>query len=773
MGGQLTVSERILFHLNNYVKFEDKYEVPFDVTQDGISQACSISRAHAAIELKKLKASGAIEEKLSHVRKGKSRRKVYFLTFSGKTKAAKVCQYVRESDVKSMVDASKIAPELSSSRVRSMRKSSALPTVTEFYGRERELEIARKALNTPSIKILSIRGIAGIGKTALAARLCQEFSNQRIFWYSSRPWDGQKNIEDALSRFFSDNDNRKLASYLSSGKAELGEMSYLLGEELAENGYIFVFDDADASERLLDFMRMFRHSCSSAKMVVTAESEPKFYERSDVVAKKEVAEIDLGGLDRKAALRILERRGIEGAVANELFKSTSGHPLSLEMITATSRAEARNQLSRFLEDKFYSVLPENERSLLQFASVFRRPFPQDAIPRDLKNARHGSMLREAAPGMFEIHSILKEFLYGSLTKEEKARWHSMAADYYLRAGDIQERLLHLVRAGRMLEAEILLAGAGEQLMADGNVQLLWETISSFTPSKPKYAPSVNLLRARAASSASKFEDAWSILEALSKADDAKLTSEALIEMGEIKSMRGDFEVSSKLFSEALSRAKEFPRERAKALRGLGVVERKIGNCERAKELLERSAMDAMAAMDQKGMLLAHLELGNVFIDMGDYEEAIEHFSKCAAGFGAVDLTNVYTNMGVANAHLGKYDEAKLHLENAIRLADDTGQPRSKVQALRCMGEVQANMHMTEQARESCYAALDIAMELDDRPAMSAIYSTLGKAESAAGNVSEGEEYLRESIKVLEAPDVPRILGARNHEARRLKPEGSS
>jgi hypothetical protein len=92
LAGILTVSERIQFHLNNYLKFEDKYEVPFDVTQDGISQACAISRAHAAIELKKLKASGVILEKLSHVRKGKARRKTYFLTFEGKARAAKVCQ---------------------------------------------------------------------------------------------------------------------------------------------------------------------------------------------------------------------------------------------------------------------------------------------------------------------------------------------------------------------------------------------------------------------------------------------------------------------------------------------------------------------------------------------------------------------------------------------------------------------------------------------------------------------------------------------------------
>ena len=44
------------------MKYEDKYEAQFDVTQDGISQACSISRAHAAIELKKPMACGIVDE---------------------------------------------------------------------------------------------------------------------------------------------------------------------------------------------------------------------------------------------------------------------------------------------------------------------------------------------------------------------------------------------------------------------------------------------------------------------------------------------------------------------------------------------------------------------------------------------------------------------------------------------------------------------------------------------------------------------------------------
>ena len=570
-GGELTVSERILFHLSNYVKFEDKYEVPFDVTQDGISQACLISRAHAAIELKKLKAAGVIEEKLSHVRKGKARRKVYFLTFEGKAKAVKVSQYVKESEVDPKVDPSKIAPELSSSRIRSLRRSSALPTIKEFYGREKELESARRSLSIPSVKVLAIRGIAGIGKTTLAARLCQEFSNQRVFWYSAKPWDGQRALEESLSRFFSDNGSRKLASYLASGKTELGELSYLLNEELAENGYMFVFDDADSSEKLQDFIKMFKHSNGSAKIVVTAESSPKFYDRSDVVAKREVAEIELGGLDKKAALQILERRGVVGAVADSIVKSTNGHPLSLEMVTATTPTEAKNELSRFLEEKFYSVLTEDERSLLQYASVFRKPFPTDAIPRELKHARRGSMLREVAPGMFEIHAILREFVYGILTKEEKAKWHSAAADYFLKSGDMQERLEHLVKAGRKLEAEMLLSRSGHKLIAEGNIQSLWELLSTFTPSKPKYKNSIDMLRARAASLIGKYDDSWPILDAISKLDDPALSSDALVEMGKIKSKKGELRASSKFFAEALEKAKELPCERAKALRGLGVV----------------------------------------------------------------------------------------------------------------------------------------------------------------------------------------------------------
>jgi tetratricopeptide (TPR) repeat protein len=762
MASEITVSERILFHLGNYVKYEDKFEVPFDVTQDGISQACGISRAHAAIELKKLRESNIVEERLSHVRRGKARRKVYFLTVVGKPRAKDVQMFVRQNGIEPMVDASKVSPG-TPSRHKAVRRSSPLPSVREFFGRQKELESISTALSSPSFKIIDVRGIPGIGKTTLVAKAVSGVSGERVFWHSARPWDSNVTLADALGRFFSDNGDRRLAAYLSSGGFELGDLSFLLNQELAENGYIFVFDDADVCPSLQDFLKMFRHSCGAAKIVTTSENRPGFYDTSDKVARKEVFEIELGGLDVESAVALLKVRGIEGHIAVELAKVTHGHPLSLEMVTASSPVEAKYQVSQYFEEKFYGNLSDGERSLLQFASVFQQPFPSEAIPRDLRQTRKGSMLRESAPGRFEIHASLRSFVYEAMSREERARWHSAAADFYLRSGEPQERLYHLIKAGRSLEAEMLVYRTADELLAKGNVQRLWDMLGGLTPLKERYRPAVESFKARVASLVGRYDSAWEILERLSRSESVPIRADALVEMGKIESKRGDLAAASRLFTEALEAVDDLPAARSKALRGLGAVESKLGNYSKAQELLERSAIDAMAAMDSTGMLKAHMELGNVFIGMGRYDEAIGHFSKCAAGFGPVELANVYVNMGIASVYLSKPEEARLHLENAVRLADETGQPRCKAYALTSLAEVLVGAGEPEQARERSFRALEILTELGDRIGTSAAYANLGMAERSLGDLAASEEHYKESISALEGMDVPRSLGQRKLE----------
>jgi tetratricopeptide (TPR) repeat protein len=99
MAASLTVGERIIFHLSQYGKYQDAFEVPIDISQDGIAAALRISRAHAALELKKLKDSKDVTERLSHIKRGRTKRKVYFLTSQGEDKSREIRYYANENDI--------------------------------------------------------------------------------------------------------------------------------------------------------------------------------------------------------------------------------------------------------------------------------------------------------------------------------------------------------------------------------------------------------------------------------------------------------------------------------------------------------------------------------------------------------------------------------------------------------------------------------------------------------------------------------------------------
>ncbi len=79
----LTVGERIAVHLSQYLRVQDEYVVPTGMSQEGIATSLRISRAHAAIELKRAMAAGRVEMRVGHVAGRGSRRKIYRLTSRG------------------------------------------------------------------------------------------------------------------------------------------------------------------------------------------------------------------------------------------------------------------------------------------------------------------------------------------------------------------------------------------------------------------------------------------------------------------------------------------------------------------------------------------------------------------------------------------------------------------------------------------------------------------------------------------------------------------
>lgn len=87
---RLTIGERIVVHLSQYVRHEDAYVCPPEIAQSGIARSLGISRAHAAIELKRQMDAGRVTMRTAHVAGMPTRRKVYHLTPKGRVVASEV-----------------------------------------------------------------------------------------------------------------------------------------------------------------------------------------------------------------------------------------------------------------------------------------------------------------------------------------------------------------------------------------------------------------------------------------------------------------------------------------------------------------------------------------------------------------------------------------------------------------------------------------------------------------------------------------------------------
>ena len=107
----LSVKQKALIFLNKYKAYDksDIYNTPWELTQDGISGAICVSRAHASIGLNQLKNEDKVEEKITHIRNGKIKRKSYYLTPLGMEEAAKVLEFAAKEkiDVSDILDSKK------------------------------------------------------------------------------------------------------------------------------------------------------------------------------------------------------------------------------------------------------------------------------------------------------------------------------------------------------------------------------------------------------------------------------------------------------------------------------------------------------------------------------------------------------------------------------------------------------------------------------------------------------------------------------------------
>lgn len=236
---------------------------------------------------------------------------------------------------------------------------STAPTASAFYGRIEELEKLEKWILKEDCQLVSILGIGGIGKTALAVNLGQNIGGEfdYFIWRSLRNAPPVTQILDELVEFIADG---KVTSLPNSIDGKIGKLI----EQLQESRCLIILDnwetvltsgvrcgnyrDRDRGYgQLLRCISEVKHkSCS----ILTSREMPGglvAYEAGRNVTRS----LHLQGLDEATADYLFQDRGLSIAPLHQrqIVDYYRGNPLALKIVSANIESVFGGNIDTFLK----------------------------------------------------------------------------------------------------------------------------------------------------------------------------------------------------------------------------------------------------------------------------------------------------------------------------------------------------------------------------------------------------------------------------------------
>ena len=777
----VTVGERILVHLAGYLRFTEAYECPAEMTQDGIAAGLGLSRAHVALELKRLRASGRVEERMAHVVAAKTRRKVYGLTPPGQELARKMREHARATTVV-LVDPAghremRGEQVLALLRDRGVKEAEGLqrilsggvidltppPTPLEeppprrtFVGREAELGTLQEWLDARVEPIAVVVGVAGIGKSALLAAALASPSRpaylRRLYAH-----DDAHGVLASCADFLAREGRRRLKALVSRPAYDPVEALAVLREDLA--GFVLAFDDLHACPAAEGLLRSLADDPPAAKVLVASRVQPTFYDRA-AIAGRRVLEVPLGGLTSEAASAFLASRrpALEPSEAERVLAAARGHPLSLELFAASGLDVGRVESDRFVLETVLDGLEHVPEALLKAFAVLRRPARSPealgATVAQIRRLLRRAILQHREDG-YLLHDLVKEFYLRRIRPEERRWVHRRAARYWEGRTDALEATHHWIEAGEPATAASLVAVEGEAYAEGPRAGDLEACLLRL----PEDLRPLRLL-AEAQGFLGRFEDARATWRALADRGTPEERLRARIQLGRIATRLGSYAEARELLEAAAEAAAGTSGLRGEALRALGGVERRLGNLGPAIAHL-RASVDLLRD-NPREQARGRLDLGAALLAREDLPGARAEFEAAAR---LVDPTSregaaVENNLAIVLSREGRPEEAARAFERSADTALRAGEVRFASLALANAADNLVRSDRTDDAEACASRALELATQIRDPVALSTARANLGLVHARRGDFARAEGHLLESLTHLGRLDNPYSLATR-------------
>ena len=779
----VTVGERVIVHLSGFLRHADAYECPAEMTQDGIAEALGISRAHVALELKRLRTAGRVQERMAHVAAAKVRRKVYALTPSGQEIARRMREHARLRTVilSSRDGTREVRGEeaLEALRKHGLRESEAVqrvlasdrislappeppkpapPPGRPFFGRAAEINALAAWLAKDPRPLAVVVGVAGIGKSAFLAKALSG-ETRPVFLRRLYPHDDAHGLLSSCADFLVRQGKRRLKAVLSRPAYDPVEAVAVLREDM--EGCVLALDDLQACPPAEGVLASLLEAPPPFKILVASRAQPTFYDRGDLLGAG-LLEIELTGLDPTAAGALLAARGadLEAPALRHVLRATRGHPLALELFAASGMDAGEAETERFILETVLDGLDDVSEEVLKAFAILRRPAKSPetlgATAAQLRRLLRMAVLAHRDEG-YLLHDLVKEFYLRRMGEGERREAHARAARYWEGRRDVLECAFHRIEAGAAEAAAALLAAEGEAFAESARAGELEACLLRL----PAGMRPLGLL-AETQMFLGKFSDARQVLEGLLRTGTEDEGVRARIHLGRIANRMGAYAEAQTILSAAVREAAERrdPALEGEALRALGGVERKLGNLGVAIEYLSRAAV--LLDADPRGKSRAILDLGAVLIARGDLAGARARLEEAArlARKGSREEAAVQNNLAIVLNREGDPRKAAEAFHRSADLALGTGEVRFASYALANAVDNFLQLGAMESAASCAERALALAGTIGDPVALSTAQANLGLVFARRGEWAKAEAQLLESVELIAKLDNPYSLASR-------------